>query len=179
MVNTWIAGLIGQVVTATLIVAATRWIMRRKGFTAAYERREDEAVPKVQGGQSVYRIKPELRVAGFSFAIFFGVVSVWGMIQSASPVSLGMLLALGLVNLGLANGTVVTDADSVRKSVFWASSKLSWKEIEEIRVHKGKDYAIELRGKSRRVFIDSRFAAKRHLLHIIQNNTKLQPNLIL
>ena len=78
------------------------------------------------------------------------------------------------MGLWLASGSVITDQAGLTKRVLWYSHSFRWSEITEIRLPKKQAGGIELRAGSRKLLIDFRFNALRHLLDEIERHTGLK-----
>jgi hypothetical protein len=158
---------IGQVATVTLIVVAIRWIYGAKGAD----------FPKSHDGVSVYGIKWPWRAIGFAGGTFWIVLSIWSSHDRRSPYWAFIIISLVFVSMGLwiASGVVLTDQSGITKKVFWYSQSFRWGDITELRLHTKQGGAIELRAGPRKIVIDSRFIAFRHLLDEIESQTKLKP----
>jgi hypothetical protein len=158
---------IGQVATVILIVVATRWIYSAKGAD----------FPRSHDGVSVYGIKWQWRAISFAGGAFWAALSVWSSHDRRSPYWIFIIISLVFVSMGLwiASGAVTTDQRGITKKVLWYSQSYRWGDITELRLHTKQGGAIELRAGPRKLIIDSRFIAFRHLLNEIEGQTKLQP----
>jgi hypothetical protein len=157
-----------QAATVALIVIAMRWLGRARGAES----------PKVRVGGNIYGIKWQVRLVGYSGALFFVGVIIWFRrdLASAGDETLAVIMfAFGLLGLWYASGSITTDERGVTKKGFFLSRSFRWDDITEVRLHKRDGGAIELRAGSQKVIVDSRFAASHHLLEEIIAQTKLQP----
>jgi hypothetical protein len=87
-------------------------------------------------------------------------------------VSIAILFSLG--SLSLAIGSISTNASGITKRVLWSSCFFRWGDITEVRMHKKRGAAIELRAGSQKMVIDSRFVPFQHLLNEIEGHTQLR-----
>jgi hypothetical protein len=162
------ANLILQVATVAVIVVATRWLFGVKGAQ----------VPRTRGDTRIYSIKWQWRAVGLASVTFWAIVLIWSWRDRGSRPDATLIVitvAFVLAGLWLASGSVRTNPVGITKSVLWRSHSFPWGDITEIRLHKKQGGAIELRAGSRRLVIDSRFVAFRHLLTEIEDHTQLHP----
>jgi hypothetical protein len=156
------------VATVTLIVFAVRWLATAKGPQS----------PRIHGEVAVYGIRWPLRAVAYAAAAL-GLVLAFvdlrvELVGGRWPISvLFGVLALGAVWFG--TGVVTSDQNGISKRFLWRCSSLRWEDITEVRLHKRDGGAIELRGKARKLIVDSRFVAPAHLQREIEQRTRLQP----
>ncbi len=107
---------------------------------------------------------------------FWSGVVIWSWHDLLHPdtVLISMAVAFILESFWLASGSVSTNANGITKRVLWRSHFLRWADITEVRMHKKRGDAIELRAGSQIIMIDSRFAAFQHLLNEVERHTQLQ-----
>jgi len=158
---------ISHVATVVLIAVAIRWLFSAKGT----------AVPMSRHGSNVYKIKRQWRAIGFAGAAFWIAVSVWEW-HDTHQLDRGMVAITGIclaIGLWIASGLVTTTTAGITKRVLWRSTALQWGKITEVKLHKRDGGAIELRSADRKIIIDSRFNAFRHLQKEIEDRTGLKP----
>ena len=95
-----------------------------------------------------------------------------GCHPDAVMVSIAVVVSLG--SLWLASGSVSTNASGITQKVLWRSRFFRWSDITEVRMHKKRGEANELRAGSEKIVIDSRFVAFQHLLNEIEDHTQLR-----
>ena len=161
--------LIAQVATVAVTAKTIHWLRTAK----------DASLPRTRNdGTKIYGIKLPWRAVGLITAVFGGVLAViepHDRHSTAGWVSLIFFPMMVILGLWLASGLVTTDSVGIKKRMLWRSHSLRWEEITEIRLL-GKDIgAIALRAGSKKLIIESRFLAFRHLLDEIRSYTNLQP----
>ncbi len=161
--------LVKRIAIVALTAYEIRWLFGAKSAQT----------PKIQGDLKLYEIKWQMRAVAYaSAALWFGF-AFYGLRDDVAshgrwPLDL-LLLALGLISLWFGSGVVTTDQTGITKTSCWHSASLRWDEIAEVRLHKRDGGAIELRGNSRKLIVDSRFVAPAYLQNEIAERTKLQP----
>src|SRR5581483_5390439 len=134
--------------------------------------------PTTRDGASLYRIKWQWRAVGLVGAVFWVVVSIWSSLEQHSrpdAVLIGITVAFVIAGLWLASGSVTTNQTGITKKGLWHSHSFQWKDITEVRLHKKRGVAIELRSGGQKLVIDSRLDAFQHLLNEIEDQTQLHP----
>ena len=163
-----LVNVVKQIGTVALIVIVVRWLGRSR----------DTASPKVRVGASVYGIKWQLRLVGYSGAALFIGIVIWSrhdVVSSRDVIVDIILFEFGLLGLWFASGSVITNEGGVTKKGLFRSRSLRWCEITEVVLHRRDGGAIELRAGPQKIIVDSRFLARTHLLNEIVAQTKLQP----
>ena len=162
----WFHNVLGSAASIALTVALTRWLFSSKGAL----------LPTVRNGISLYQIKWQLRAFSIVVVLFCSVLVVWSWYDLHHPdavmVSIAILFSLG--SLWLASGSISTNASGITKTVLWRSCFFRWGDITEVRMHKKRGDAIELRAGSQKMIIDSRFVPFQHLLNEIEGHTQLR-----
>ena len=156
-----------RVAAVAAIVIVTRWLLRANGAQ----------LPKTRGDARIYGIKWQIRVLGLAVAAALAVMIVAfrhdlisGRDRQLLPIPIGFFL----LSLLMAIGSVSTNQSGITKRFFLFSRSLRWDEITEIRFY-AKQHHIELRAGSRKLKIDPRFVAVKHLLAEIVDRTRLSP----
>jgi hypothetical protein len=162
--------IIGQIITATLIVIATRWLTQAKGTSC----------PIVQENAHVYTVKWQLRLMGIIVVIFCVSLLLWFWHDFISVSLRGrvlLIIPLSVILIGLwgTYGKVVTDGRGIKKEGLLHSTSLRWEEITAVQLHNRHGGAIEVRTASQKIIIDFRFNALEYLLEEIIRHTKSQP----
>ena len=163
-----ILALVVQAVTIALIIFASRWLFSARGSDT----------PKVRGNRRVYTIKWQWQAvgsAGVVLGAFGGIESVRDLSSAPRIVSVVILLTVMLCGLWISIGTLTTDQDRITKSALGFSRSLRWKDLTEIRYHRAKGGAIEIRAGLKKIVVDSRFNATKFLLDEIIARTHLSP----
>jgi hypothetical protein len=162
----WFHNVVSSAVSIALIVALTRWLFSSKGAP----------LPTVRDGSSLYQIKWQLRAFSVVVVLFWSAVLLWSWhdLHHLDKVLVAMVVVFVLGSLWLASGSVSTNASGITKKVFWRSRFFRWSDITEVRMHKKRGEAIELRAGSEKIIIDSRFVAFQHLLNEIEDHTQLR-----
>jgi hypothetical protein len=162
----WLRDVVSSAVTVALIVALTRSLSDVKGAS----------LPIIRDGISLYQIKWQLRAMSVVVVSFWSGVVIWSWHDLLHPdtVLISMAVAFILGSFWLASGSVSTNASGITKKVLWRSRFFRWSDITEVRMHKKRGEAIELRAGSEKIIIDSRFVAFQHLLNEIEGHTQLR-----
>ena len=145
-----------------LIVALTNWVLGAKGAK----------LPKVQDDVSVYGIKQPIRLTGVGILFFMVYVTVLLRNDPDWPLPL-VFPFFGLLFMWFAIGSVIIDQDGIKMKMLGYSRSLSWNEINKITIDRHGN--IILSAKNRKLAIDTRFAAREHLLNRITAQTNLEP----
>ncbi len=152
--------------TVALIATATRWLFNAKGAQN----------PTSRNGANVYGLKWQIRAVSYIAAVFLLFVSIEGLRQDSHSTRWTidlLLIGLAIGSFWFGSGVVVTDQTGITKTSLWKSQQLRWDEISQVQVHKRDAGAIELRARSRKLIVDSRFVAAAFLLREIEDRTNL------
>ena len=162
--------MVGQIATVAAISVAVRWLVTAKGAE----------LPETHGDTSVYRVKWPWRALGWGAACFCGVLVAWLWHDPLSPASDRWLLlipgAFAFIGLWLAFGVVTIDQRYITRRFLWHSRSLRWDEITAIQFNQ-KYGQIVLSAGSRKLKVDDRFDAFKHLYAEITERSKAQPTI--
>lgn len=156
------------IVTVALIVFVTRWLSTAKG----------PDTPKTAGNVSIYEIKWPVRAVAYAAAalcLVFVFADLRADLIGGRWFVHVLFAAFGLGGVWFGTGVVSSDQNGISKRSLWRSFSFRWEDITEVRLRKRDGGAIELRGKARKLIIDSRFVAQAHLQREIEQHTGLQP----
>ena len=132
--------------------------------------------PKTVQNSKIYGVRSRVKIAGFSAAGIFAVISIAFHNEFSDPGGLGLMaIPVGFIFLGiwLATGSVITSDRGITKKTFWSSRTIEWEKISVVRYHERQRY-IEVSGGGHKINIDLRFVALRDLLDEILRNTNAQ-----
>ncbi len=162
---------ISQVLTIALIVFVVQWLLGVEG----------PKVPETRGESFFYRTKWQMRIAGLAVAGFFTVVLVLSLREvEVSRDRLLFSLIFGVfipLGIWLASGVITTNQMGITKKVLWVSHSFLWGEITEVS-YSEKRKEIRIRAADRKMTVDRRFIAGKHLLKQITERTGLHPKML-
>jgi hypothetical protein len=167
-VNRDFADVIAGAATVALTTYAIRWVLGGKGAEA----------PRSRADVNVYGMKWQVRAVFYLAAVFsaglaFALLREDGLADGRWPLQM-LFAGLALLAFWFGTGAVFTSQNGITKKTLWTSQSLRWDEVSHVQVHKRDGGAIELRGRARKLIVDSRFIAPKCLEKEIEERTKLQ-----
>jgi uncharacterized membrane protein len=166
-VNPQTSGVLWKAAVVAAIVIVTRWLLRAPRV---------ESPPETVQNTQVYAVRSRVKIAGFSIAAVFVVISLAFHHELSDPSGLWLMaIPVGFILLGiwLATGSVITSDRGITKKTIWSSQTVEWEKISGVRYYERQKY-IEVSGEGHKINIDLRFVALRNLLDEILRHAKVQ-----